>query len=309
MTDTREGRTRAAPTGARPGAAGRSTQDSGRAAWRRPARRVLALMVMLPALASAQGRPAPPSIFLRAAPGRPGWSIDAGTGCWVWNSDPRPDDAVTWTGACGSDGLATGQGVEEWTNGDQVSRYEGEVREGKAQGRGVYTFANGDRYDGEYRDDKRHGRGVFDWATGDRYEGEFRENRRDGRGVLTTTTGSRYDGEWRDGEQNGVGILTYADGARYAGEWRNGEQNGRGIQIWPDGSRYTGEWRDGARSGRGIQIWPSGNRYEGAWREGRPDGFGVATINGVEFAGTWAAGCFGEGKQRAAIDRDLSECP
>ena len=269
----------------------------------------LMLAAALPMLASAQTRPAPPPIMLRAAPGRPGWSADAGTGCWVWNSDPRPDDTVTWTGACSPDGLATGQGVEEWKNGDQISRYEGEVQDGKAQGRGVYTFANGDRYEGEYRDDKRHGRGVFAWASGDRYEGEFRDNRRDGRGVLTTTAGSRYDGEWRNGEQNGVGILTYADGGRYAGEWRNGEQHGRGILIWPDGSRYTGEWREGARSGRGIQIWPNGNRYEGAWRDGRPDGFGVATINGAEFAGTWTAGCFGEGEQRVAIDRDLSGCP
>jgi hypothetical protein len=276
---------------------------------RRRAWRALTLLILLPILASAQARPAPPPVYLRAAPGRPGWSVDAGMGCWVWNSDPRPNDAVSWSGACGPDGLATGTGVEEWRSEGQVSRYEGEVRGGKAEGPGVYTFANGDRYEGEFRDDKRHGRGVFLWANGDRYEGEFRDNKRDGRGVFTNVGGSRYDGAWREGEQTGLGILLYADGGRYEGEWRNGEKNGRGTLIWPSGAQYTGDWRDDLRFGRGIQVWPNGTRYEGAWRAGRPDGFGVARINGIVIAGTWVAGCFSEEGHRAAIEQDLSECP
>ena len=269
----------------------------------------LMLAVALPILASAQTRPAPPPIMLRAAPDRPGWSVDARTGCWVWNSDPRLNDSVSWTGACSPEGRATGRGVEEWRDGDRVSRYEGEVQDGRAQGRGVYVFANGDMYWGEFRDDRRHGRGVFEWANGDRYQGEFRENKRDGRGVFTNTGGSRYDGEWRDGEQNGVGILTYSDGGRYEGEWRNGEKHGRGTQIWPDGTRYTGDWREDARSGRGVQIWADGTRYEGEWRAGRPDGFGVARINGIAIAGTWTEGCFHEDNHRATIERNPSECP
>jgi hypothetical protein len=291
----------------------RDTQSSrvrGQMTRQRPARLALALLaVTLPTLASAQDRPASPPFVLRAAPGRPGWSVDAGTGCWVWNSDPRPNDTVSWTGACGSDGRASGQGVEEWKNDGHVSRFEGEVRDGKAHGRGVYTFANGDMYDGEFRDDKRHGRGVFMWVNGDRYEGEFRDNRLEGRGIFTNTGGSRYDGEWRDGERNGVGVLTYADGGRYGGEWRNGEKHGRGVQIWPDGSHYTGEWRDDQRSGRGVQIWPNGSRYEGEWRAGRPDGFGLAWINGIAIAGTWVAGCFHEDEHRATIERNPAECP
>ena len=288
---------------ARPEADARSTPRRCRA-WL-----TLALGAVLPTFASAQAPPAPPPFYQRAAPGRPGWSVDVATGCWVWNSDPRPDDTVSWTGACGPGGLATGRGVEEWRDGNKVSRYEGDVREGKTEGRGVYTFANGDRYEGEFRDDKRHGRGVFVWANGDRYEGEFRDNKRDGRGVFTNVGGSRYDGAWREGAQTGLGVLTYADGGRYEGEWRNGEKNGRGTLVWPSGAQYTGDWRDDLRFGRGIQIWPNGSRYEGEWRAGRPDGFGVAWINGIVIAGTWVAGCFSEEGHRAAIERDQSECP
>jgi hypothetical protein len=310
MTDRiQEVRRRPAPDGARRAAEVLPTREFGRATWRHRARRAVTLLALLPTLASAQERPGPPPMYLRAAPDRPGWSVDARTGCWVWNSDPRLNDSVSWTGACSPEGRATGRGVEEWRDGDRVSRYEGEVQDGKAQGRGVYVFANGDMYWGEFRDDRRHGRGVFEWANGDRYQGEFRENKRDGRGVFTNTGGSRYDGEWRDGEQSGVGILTYSDGGRYEGEWRNGEKHGRGTQIWPDGTRYTGEWREDARSGRGVQIWADGTRYEGEWRAGRPDGFGVARINGIAIGGTWAAGCFHEDEHRAAIERNLSECP
>src|SRR5262245_38195345 len=247
-------RARCGSDAARPDAGARSTPLGRHAVWRRRARHALAFVALLPSFATAQAPPAAPPFFLRAAPGRPGWSVDAGTGCWVWNSDPRPDDSVSWTGACGPDGRATGRGVEEWRNQGQVSRYEGEVWDGRAEGRGVYIFANGDRYEGEFRDDKRHGRGVFVWANGDRYEGEFRDNQRDGRGVFTNVGGSRYDGAWREGAQTGLGVLTYADGGRYEGEWRNGEKNGRGTLVWPSGAQYTGDWRDDLRFGRGIQI-------------------------------------------------------
>jgi hypothetical protein len=33
-------------------------------------------------------------------------------------------------------------------------------------GRGVYTFADGDRYDGEWKDGNSHGRGVMTYTDG-----------------------------------------------------------------------------------------------------------------------------------------------
>src|SRR5262249_18463153 len=129
----------------RPAPAGTPLPDAAppRPVRRHPARLALALAIALPTFATAQAPPAPPPVLERAAPGRPGWLVDARTGCWVWNGDPRPSDSVAWSGGCGPDGRATGRGVEEWRDGDKVSRYEGEVQDGKAQGRGVYTFANG----------------------------------------------------------------------------------------------------------------------------------------------------------------------
>ena len=39
-------------------------------------------------------------------------------------------------------------------------RYEGEVLDGLMDGRGHYTFADGNVYEGELKNDKKHGRGT-----------------------------------------------------------------------------------------------------------------------------------------------------
>ena len=42
----------------------------------------------------------------------------------------------------------------------------------KKEGRGKYTFANGDVYDGEWKADKRHGHGELVCVNGNCYKGE-----------------------------------------------------------------------------------------------------------------------------------------
>jgi hypothetical protein len=134
-----------------------------------------------------------------AQPLQPGWIADAKTGCRIWNPRPKPNESVTWSGACQS-GLAQGRGVEQWfESGQPANRIEGELRDGKLS-RGIAIYPNGDRYDGEFLDGRRNGRGVYTSANGDRYEGEWRDDRRNGRGVYNSANGNRYEGEWRDGE-------------------------------------------------------------------------------------------------------------
>jgi hypothetical protein len=53
------------------------------------------------------------------------------------------------------------------------------------------------------RDGKKNGHGVNTWANGDRSDGKYRDDKENGDGVYTRADGSRYDGEWRDGEKNG----------------------------------------------------------------------------------------------------------
>ena len=44
-------------------------------------------------------------------------------------------------------------------------------------GRGTFTWANGDRYVGEFKDDQAHGQGIFTFVNGDEYVGEFKDGK------------------------------------------------------------------------------------------------------------------------------------
>lgn len=74
-------------------------------------------------------------------------------------------------------GRKHGKGMKTWANGD---RYEGDFFEDRIEGFGSYVFGRGpwagERYDGEYLAGQRHGHGVYRWATGDVYRGPWREN-------------------------------------------------------------------------------------------------------------------------------------
>ena len=151
-----------------------------------------------------------------------GWTRDA-AGCRVWNPHPRPNETVTWSGAC-SYGLANGRGTLKWyQDGNLFETDEGELRDGKANGEFVTTLADGSRYEGERRDSERDGRGTMTFVSGDQYKGEWRKDQFDGQGTYTWRSGTSYEGEWRDGKPNGWGKATDAwDGSVYEGQWING---------------------------------------------------------------------------------------
>ena len=115
--------------------------------------------------ASASTPPAPPK--------SPGWIADTRTGCRVWNANPGPGEEITWTGAC-QNNLAQGRGVLQWLrDGKPNSRYEGEYRDGKVNGRGIYSWISGSRFDGEFSDDKPNGPGTFTQVNGTLYTGAW----------------------------------------------------------------------------------------------------------------------------------------
>ena len=90
----------------------------------------------------------------------------------------------------------------KYTNGDH---YVGEidVATKNLQGKGVYTFANGDRYEGEFFANRIQGKGIFKYANGDSYEGEFKDSKYNGKGVLTHADGTKEEGNFVDGKYTG----------------------------------------------------------------------------------------------------------
>lgn len=63
------------------------------------------------------------------------------------------------------------------------SSYEGEVKNGKLCGYGVFKYANGNVYSGEWEDNKQNGEGEFmfagetAWESGDVYKGSFKNGK------------------------------------------------------------------------------------------------------------------------------------
>ena len=220
------------------------------------------------------------------------WLAD-NKGCKLWDSNPQPDETVTWTGACQS-GFAEGPGIRQWiVSGKPGSRYEGSFIGGKANGKGTTYFPNGlkieaefannntvgpvvmyfidgARYEGDFTAGKRTGKGVLTRANGDRYEGDFVDGKWSGRGIFATADGTRYEGNYVDNKKSGKGIYTTAAGISYVGDFADNTFAGKGTYITADGARYEGGWVDGKRSGMGSQVYADGATYSGEWREDEP---------------------------------------
>jgi len=149
------------------------------------------------------------------------WIVDSRTGCRMWNPQPNANETITWSGACPG-GFANGHGVEQWyVDGKPYERTEGEMRDGRWNGRAVQTMADGSTYDGEWRDGQKTGQGTQLAANGARYDGEWQNSQRHGRGTQTFPSGLRYEGEWQHNRPNGHGKATKG-GDTFEGTWREG---------------------------------------------------------------------------------------
>ena len=88
-------------------------------------------------------------------------------------------------------------------------------------GKGIYTWDDGDVYDGEWKDGMRNGYGIKLVAgTAERYEGQFKNDAKHGRGTYTYESGNKYEGDWLDDQKSGQGVMTRPDGSViFDGEW------------------------------------------------------------------------------------------
>ena len=88
-----------------------------------------------------------------------------------------------------------------------LSRYDGELKDGKRHGHGKYTYSNGNIYEGEWEEDQQSGQGTYTWGEGD-FEGD------------------RFIGKWKGGHRNGEGIYSWSDGRKYEGNWKDDNEHG-----------------------------------------------------------------------------------
>src|ERR687885_749682 len=129
------------------------------------------------------------------------------------------------------------------------ARCEGQFQGSNGRGLCVYSKVEGgspyDYYEGEIRNGKPNGRGIFVYSNDDRYEGQVSNGKPNGRGMFLFANNSRYEGTISNGEPNGSGTFTFGDGDRYQGRVLNGQPHGQGTLTYANGQVYRGEVRDG----------------------------------------------------------------
>ena len=82
---------------------------------------------------------------------------------------------------------------KEYANGT----FEGQIINGKRNGKGIMNYKTGDVYQGEYLNDRKEGMGIYISIDGYKYEGEFKKGLRDGKGKIKYKNGDKYDGMWK----------------------------------------------------------------------------------------------------------------
>ena len=100
--------------------------------------------------------------------------------------------------------------------------YVGQVKNKKANGRGVALLVTGSRYEGEWKNNLREGSGAFYWPDGQYYIGDYKADKRHGKGTYYWPNGEKYIGQWADDHRNGEGTFYGKDGEIIAkGMWKN----------------------------------------------------------------------------------------
>ena len=121
---------------------------------------------------------------------------------YIWNNDPKPEDAATWSGERGADGYATGPGTLTWykvnrklltgsnvpvTKQKFLSRYSGNMVQGKFEGPVVAVDERGMTFHAKFVDGSRTG----EWATGSAPSSGKRGKERDAVVAIAESSGEK----------------------------------------------------------------------------------------------------------------------
>lgn len=161
--------------------------------------------------------------------------------------------------------------------------YDGPLVDGKAFGKGVCTWSNGDQYDGEWQNSCMHGRGVYVWKNkGCRYEGDYVDGLMHGEGEFRSNDDGVYKGGFKDGMKDGTGRWEVTGHQVYVGEYKCDKRHGSGVLKLADGSRYEGQWSEGKFHGQGVWTWNDGRQFQGLFDRDFPvEGLMTCEVNGT----------------------------
>ena len=177
------------------------------------------------------------------------------------------------------------------------SRYQGQIVNGRFEGRGQLLFGNGDIYEGGFVNGLMQGRGQLKFANGDVYIGEFHRGNFHGKGELHEHSGDLYVGDFVQGRVSGHGTLSTRDGRVYSGEFESGAFSGQGEYTLKNNGRYAGRFEHDVLV-EGEFSNEFGERYQGHFKDWLLHGPGSYTSEeGDVYTGTFEQGMInGEGE-------------
>ena len=144
----------------------------------------------------------------------------------------------------------------------EKDKYEGELINGKKEGKGKFTYKNGCIYEGFFKNNKKEGSGIFYYTNGDRYKGQFKQGFYQGKGVFYFHNGDRYEGGFDKNKYSGIGKYFYHNGDSFEGSWQNDKKNGKGTYIYLNGDKVTGNYKNGKPVGNHIKLSTEGKTIQ-----------------------------------------------
>lgn len=179
--------------------------------------------------------------------------------------------------------------------------YDGEMFNGKRNGKGILKKNGYVEYIGEFLDGEKNGKGVTFFEKNKIHVGEYLNGTYHGFGKYFNPNSKQiiFEGEFKKGTpfngkifyQNKLKYLKYQGPFKnykgefvllnsehlYIGNVENGERNGHGISADFDGEEsYKGEWKNNKYHGKGTLFNGIDDIiYEGEWKNGMKDGYGT----------------------------------
>lgn len=188
------------------------------------------------------------------------------------------------------EGKKDGYGV--FTVGSGISIHKGNWLNDKKSGKGKETFSSGNSFDGEYKDNEFF-KGTYTYEGGQKYIGEFLNAKMDGQGKYYLENGDLYfEGRFKNGKtiKNVIKGTKKLKNGIYDGEMIDGFADGFGSLKIDDGT-YTGSFRDDKMHGKGTFIAPNGMKYTGEFKDDAINGQGELTFaDGGKIIGKFKAG-------------------
>ena len=75
--------------------------------------------------------------------------------------------------------------------------------------KGFKPNADGSKYDGDWKNDKKNGKGLYYWTNGDHYSGDWLDDHRTGNGVYYYKNGDIFYGQFKNSQRCGEGIYYF----------------------------------------------------------------------------------------------------